>query len=223
MNRLIEKVLELIAPDDCLVCGAEGSLICSWCRPGVCLKVPSQCYKCQKQTGDFAVCEACRRKTVLKHVWMTTEYDKVASSIIKEVKFGYKRAGTYVIASYMDETLPFVTDQTIIVPVPTAPHRVRERGFDQALLIADHLAKMRNASQKRVLHRSGKTRQVGAHRRQRLEQLRNAFWVSGSVRGKHVVLVDDVVTTGATIESAALTLKKAGATRVDAIVFAQAK
>ena len=75
-----------------------------------------------------------------------------------------------------------------------------------------------------VLVRLGQAHQVGSNRRDRLLHLKGAFRVqhAARIRGAHVVLVDDVLTTGATIETAARVLKKAGAKRVDAIIFSQA-
>jgi ComF family protein len=117
-----------------------------------------------------------------------------------------------------------VFDDAVLVYVPTATARVRQRGFDQAQLIARQLSRMSGLSYRSYLRRMGQARQVGAGKRERAEHLRTAFRAvhESALQGAHIILVDDVLTSGATLEAAARTLKAAGATRIDAVVFAQA-
>lgn len=222
---ILERLINIIAPNDCLVCGAEGSILCDWCKPDAALVIPSRCYKCQKQIKDFLVCPKCKPRTKLTHVWVVTEYTDIAKKLVQSLKFSYKREAAQIIAEYMSEVLPYLTPETMIVPVPTANVRVRQRGFDHAVLIAKALSQQKAVHNAPILKRTGSSRQVGAKREQRLRQLTNAFWVSNPamIHKKHIVLVDDVVTTGATLETVAGVLKKAGAASVSAVVFAQAK
>jgi ComF family protein len=112
----------------------------------------------------------------------------------------------------------------VIVPVPTATSRVRQRGYDQAKLLARALSRQARLPYLDCLARTGQAHQHGASRSQRLRQLTAAFRVrrQRAVRGSHIVLIDDVVTTGATLEAAAAVLHAAGATRVEAVVFCTA-
>lgn len=111
------------------------------------------------------------------------------------------------------------------MPIPTATARVRERGFDHARLIAKYFATSHRRGLYGNLKRLGQSRQVGSKRETRLKQLENSFVVvrSRELRGKTVLLVDDVMTSGATIESAANCLKRAGIHKVYALVFAQTR
>ena len=115
------------------------------------------------------------------------------------------------------------SQNTIIVPVPTATSRVRQRGYDQAVLLAKEVARQSGLKYTHCLSRTTQAHQVGAGRSQRIKQLSGAFRVTkpDQVMGVHILLIDDVITTGATLESAALLLKKTGAKRIDALVFAQ--
>jgi ComF family protein len=126
-------------------------------------------------------------------------------------------------AQYMSETLPSFDKSVFIVHVPTATARIRQRGYDQAELIAKNLARTRKLKYSPVLARLGQTRQVGAKRSSRLKQMQNAFYARKPqlIKGSHIILVDDVTTTGATLEAAARVLKLAGAKTVAAITFAQ--
>jgi predicted amidophosphoribosyltransferase len=94
------------------------------------------------------------------------------------------------------------------------------RGYDQAQVIARELAKRRQLAYRQLLSRSGTFRQVGASRESRFSQLKGAFTAKGHTPS-HVLLVDDVLTTGASVESAAKELKRNGAKTVDVAVFAQ--
>jgi predicted amidophosphoribosyltransferase len=109
--------------------------------------------------------------------------------------------------------------------VPTTPGRVRERGFDQSKTAAKSLARAKKLHFSPTLRRLTKSHQVGAGKKERREHMAGAFVVKNPhlLRDKTVVLVDDVITTGSTVESAAKELKKAGAKKILAVVFARAE
>ena len=125
-------------------------------------------------------------------------------------------------AAVIARSLPEVSKDTIIVPVPAVLSRVRQRGFDQAELIAKALSIQLGMPYSPLLARTGKHRQVGANRQQRLEQMQAEFRASNPSKTKHahILLVDDVLTTGATIEAAAQILRQAGAGSITAATFA---
>lgn len=219
---LLDNVLSLIAPHDCLVCGREGSLLCNWCAPDAFPPVPSRCYRCQRLTSDYATCPNCRRYTALKHVWVVTQYESTAEELLHKYKFERARAGAVNIAEALNNTLPYIKD-ALIVPVPTATSRVRQRGYDQVALLAREIGRRRQLAWLRAVTRLTQSRQVGANRQKRRSQLQNAFLVTKpvQVKGAQVLLVDDVLTTGATLEMVAEVLNHAGAKSIDAVVFAQ--
>ncbi len=127
------------------------------------------------------------------------------------------------IAVLMRPQLVYFGTEVLLVPVPTATTRVRERGYDQAVVLARELSRLSGRTSACPLVRLGQAHQVGASRAARLRHLDGAFRVrySDKIKGAHIVLIDDVCTTGATLESAARALREAGAKQVDALVFAQ--
>lgn len=131
------------------------------------------------------------------------------------MKFDLRRSLCGVFGAEMVQKLG-IPPVDVVTYIPTAPRRVRERGFDHARIIARSAAKQGNLPFKRLLERTSSIRQVGAGRALRLRQMNNVFEVADPqhVKGKQILLVDDVVTTGATIESAAAVLRSAGARRV---------
>ena len=112
-------------------------------------------------------------------------------------------------------------EDTVLVPVPTTPGRVRQRGYDQAELLALELGKRTGLQVRQMLTRTTSVHQVGASGALRRKQLTGAFKANNSIKQK-IILIDDVLTTGTTLEEAARTLKEAGCRSIDAIVIAQA-
>jgi ComF family protein len=163
----------------------------------------------------------CRRKTGLNRVWVLVSYDDVAKKLIYKLKYERAKSAARDIARVMDEQLPLLPENTIVTHLPTASSRIRVRGYDQAQLVARSLAKRKHLACKQLLGRKGGSRQVGASRKSRFQQLQGVFRLKHDVAGAHVLLVDDVLTTGASIESAAKALKSGGAKKVEAVVFAQ--
>lgn len=220
---LLDTFLSVIAPHDCLRCGREGSLLCHGCQSDWLQALPSRCYSCHRLTLSSKVCPGCFHKTALRAVYVSGQYDEAAKSLVHKLKFGRARAAAEIMAAIMSTSLP-QDFEGMVLAVPTASSRRRQRGYDQAVLLARSLARKRALPMSAVLKRRGQSRQVGQKRQQRLKQLQEAFYVTkaSEVVGRRVLLVDDVLTTGATLEAAASTLKAAGARRVEAIVFAQA-
>lgn len=220
---IFERAVSLIAPHRCVACGVEGGLLCPGCEHEFISRPPARCYRCHKLTRQSAVCTGCRSSVKLSHVWVGALYQDVAKEIVHRYKFARAKSGGLAIAGIIDQVLPYLPKDIIISHIPTANKRVRTRGYDQARLIARHLAEKRGWRHETLLERSGKSRQVGAGRKQRFSHLEKALTVrpNKNLKGRHILLVDDITTTGATVEAAAKTLKEAGAKTIDAVVFAQ--
>ncbi|MEO6761187.1 MAG: phosphoribosyltransferase family protein [Candidatus Saccharimonadales bacterium] len=221
--QLIEKIISIVAPHICLGCGLEvNRLVCEACVQEI-TPVPSRCYRCKAVTDNYATCDQCSQQTPLKQVLVLAHHDGLARKLIHHLKYGRAQAGSREAAQLMLGHLDYL-DEGLLVEVPTATSRVRMRGYDHAVLLASELADLSRWQQSSLLARVGQTQQMGSNRAKRLRQLESAFRPihADRISGAHVILVDDVLTTGATLETAARILRRAGAKRVDAIVFAQA-
>lgn len=217
----LEKLLNTFVPVDCLCCGVEGSSLCDACLPAAFDIIPSRCFLCKQVTDNYQVCKKCRKTTPLAHVYVGTAYSGLAKQLVYELKFRPDRTSGYAIAVWLNEVMSHI-NADVVTYVPTAQTRVRQRGFDHAKIIAEQFTRLREIPFQQLLVRHGNTRQVGAEKKARVEQIAGAYTTKKKLHGERVLLVDDITTTGATLSEAARTLKKNGALSVSAVVFAQA-
>jgi len=218
----LDSLLKHVAPYECIGCQEEGSLLCRDCRLTL-QTVPSRCYRCHKLTPGSKTCTSCRTQSPLYRVTPATVYEGLAKDLVWQLKFQGAQAAAREMAQLLVYHYDFAAD-LILVPIPTATSRVRTRSYDQAQLLAKQIARLTGCEYAPLLRRIGQHHQVGAARRERITQLRGAYRVvrADNLQDKHIILIDDVLTTGATLEAAARTLKAAGVKRVSGAVFAQA-
>ena len=219
---ILDIIVSLVAPHECIGCHAEGALLCIDC----CKKIPdttSCCFLCMQPTKSFQTCITCSQKTLLQTVWRTTSYKGIAKELIWRLKFtGARNVADQIAFCMAGQHSP--QPGILIVPIPTATSRVRQRGYDQAGLLAKAYAKQTGTTFLPCLARLGQQHQRGASRSERQHQLTNAYRVTKPFRlqGANIIILDDVATTGATLQAAAAVLMNAGAANIEAIVFAQA-
>lgn len=197
-DTLIQKVVEFTTPTSCLLCSAEPKLICDDCHDRALAPLPPQ--------TPMAV----------------AAYDDLGKELIGRFKFDGDQEAGRLCAGYMAKLVD-AGDYDVVVAVTTTPARRRQRGYDQSELLARWIAKHINIPYIPALIRVKNVHQIGASREQRLEQSAGLYAAVkiDQIRGKKILLVDDVVTTGATMASAAATLVAAGAHSVEGLAFAQ--
>jgi ComF family protein len=221
--HLLDTIVSLYAPHACVGCGEDGAALCGNClrrlRPAT-----DRCYACHVATKRGRTCRGCNLSGLLA-VRSVARYDDAAKATVWALKFDRARAAAGCMAPAMAEAMRGgMCRGMLVVPAPTAASRARTRGYDQAALLARELAAYTGLTYAPLLMRLGNQRQVGASKSQRTSQLQDAFVMKRPqrVKGKHVLLVDDVVTTGSTLEAAARVLLATGAASVQAVTFAQA-
>jgi ComF family protein len=227
---VFETAIGWLAPPECLVCGLEGAALCSNCITSGIKPFGQRCWRCNSLSPLSQTCAKCRAFGPLKFVWISTNYSGPTQQLIRKYKFGHLRAASTVLADVMAKTLLQTVDvnliikkQYLILPVPTTTSRIRERGFGHSELLAKSVAHKIHAQYSNNLRRLDQTRQLGSKREDRLMQLNNSFGIKQrrQIKGRNILLIDDVLTTGGTLISAAKFLKQAGAAQVSALVFAK--
>lgn len=223
---VLEASILWLAPPECISCGKEGHTLCKSCSLKI-IPYSERCWNCASLSPKGRTCPRCRRPGSPAHVWIAANHEGLARELLHTYKFDHQRIVAESLAQMMAKN--FIdnngseSSNYLVVSVPTATSRVRERGFDHSGLLARNIARKLGLERQSVLGRLGQTRQVGAIRANRQAQITGKFWVKkpAGVVGRQILLIDDVVTTGATLYEASKTLQLAGATRVDALIFAK--
>lgn len=221
---ILDKLVAVVAPHNCLSCSKEGSLLCRSCFPELGAVVPDRCFRCNKLSADSKTCSSCRRMSKLSYVWIRSKYAGIPKELVHRLKYERSFTASTIIAEAMVRVLPHKLENYIIIPIPTASSRRRQRGYDQSVLIARHISRLTTLPMRQHLVRLGQSRQVGSKKADRISQLKDAYMVihGNELLGKRILLIDDVMTTGATLECAAKIMRSVGVKRVDALVFARA-
>lgn len=172
---------------------------------------------------DLADCARCMaRAPRFDRARSAFAYDAGSQDAVLGFKHGGRMANLDMFAQQLARAgRRLLEPGAVLMPVPLHPTRLARRRYNQAALLAGRLSRLTGLGVSDALHRTRRTESQGrksaAHRRR---NVRGAFRVRGAVPD-HAVLIDDVMTTGATLEACALTLRRAGSTRVDALTLAR--
>jgi predicted amidophosphoribosyltransferase len=228
VDRLRAELLAALAPPVCLACRAPlapaGAQLCLDCRRALPWLPEPRCRRCGLPLPCAPRDGRCpAAASAFGRAWAPLAHDGPARQLVAALKFRGALPVAGLMAAQIAATVPReLLDGAVLVPVPLHPARRRTRGFDQAALIARALATRTGAPLHACLHRSGRpTRQLGADRAaRRLAAKRHRLTVRGPVPA-HALLVDDVHTTGATLDACAHALRAAGTRRVAALSYAR--
>lgn len=222
---VLESAIGWLAPPHCVGCGGEGRALCDDCTSKV-VSFGPRCWRCNSLSDGSKTCGKCRQTGSPSRVYIFTNYEGLAQQLLISYKFGHQRAAASDISRLMTDAFRNLSSDLpdyLIVPVPTATSRIRERGFDHAGLLAKRIAFNLRMPADNALQRLGQARQLGARRDDRLRQLAGNFYIRNpkAIKGRNVLLIDDVLTTGGTLIAATQALRQAGAARMDALLFAK--
>ncbi len=216
-------VRALLAPVRCLACRAPGPLVCASCDAALVRLDGPRCARCGRPTLRAAeTCRECAgRRLAFASARGAVTLTGPADALVRAWKDRGLRAASDVAAALVVAVVEPPSPRVLLVPVPSLRARSDWRGGDGAASLARALAGAWHLDVAGPLRREGGRPQRGLDRDERRRNARAQFRSAGAVAG-HVVLVDDVYTTGATADVCARLLRRAGATRVDVVTFARA-
>lgn len=230
LNVWGKVLLDALFPLRCFGCGKYDEWLCTECVAKVSVLAAQSCPYCQKlETPDGRTCHACRRADALEGILGATSYkEKEIRKSVHAFKYGgarflYAPLAQICLRALQSSEVPL---PDLVVPVPLHPKRLRLRGFNQSALLALEISaglEMGGFPARfcEPLRRIRNTRaQMLLGREERLGNVEGAFVCADAdaVRGRHILLVDDVATTGATLFACTKELKLAGAKTVWAVV-----
>src|SRR2546423_5218503 len=237
LPRIVDAAASLFYPPTCAICSANierSEYVCGDCEARAPRVVAPFCAKCSEPfpgaiTQTFS-CANCQHRALHFHCAVAAYRSRgLVREVLHQFKYGKQRHLRHPIAKWLSESLSDARlcgrHFDVVVPVPLHPARERERGFNQAALIAELFATSARVPARPVLERIRyTTTQTAYDRAERMENLHGAFRLrkKQDVRGLHVLLIDDVLTTGSTLSECARVLRAAGAVSVHAATAARA-
>lgn len=210
-NTIVERVLQIVAPHPCSGCAKVGTLLCPDCKNNIIHEPFLGCILCAAPQIS-GICRV--HDSPIARAFTVGARTGTLKTLINRYKFEHTKAAVYPLAELFDEMLPILPSTIELVPIPTVRSHIRERGYDHVDLLVRQLSIVRELPVARVLRRRSNKTQHIVGKRERESQAEGAFVVRPGflLKGKTLLLVDDIVTTGATLQAAALVLRNAGAT-----------
>jgi ComF family protein len=236
-SELFQAAVSLLYPATCTICRQHlraGEYLCDACEAKIARIVPPFCETCSEpfdgSINTAFTCANCAHRAIHFDAAVAAYRGRgIVRDVIHQFKYNRQIHLRHVVARWLcaaldDERLRNIQFD-LIVPVPLHPARQRERGFNQASVLAELLSAQTSIPCKPLLKRMRyTTTQTALDRSERMKNLHNAFRLrkNADVRGLRVLLIDDVLTTGSTLSECARILKRAGATSVHAATAARA-
>lgn len=233
---MLRSLAYRLLPPLCVVCGlqrgAPSTSICPQCETDFFALATARCERCairlpNVKSGAPRICGRCLSDKPHFDTTMTlADYVSPVDGMVMALKFTARldlaQFFGQMLASRLSALSPSTTDG-VVVPVPLAFERTRQRGFNQSHHIARAFASA--AGRRLLIDRLLRVRHTAPQQtlalNERRRNVRGAFAVEGSVSGQHVFVVDDVMTTGSTLDEVARVLKRAGASQVHNLIVAR--
>jgi ComF family protein len=235
MKNWFKIFIDTLLPPRCLLCGKvihHDDSLCSECFKNITFITHPYCQYCGSPLPEDIFNEACcvhclKKKPPFRMCRSAVIYDDYSKHLVLDFKFADHTENKNLLARWLllaGEDI-FHNGVDVIIPVPLHFRRLFKRKYNQSAMLAAELSMLSHipaefTALKKIRHT---TPQVHCNGKQRLKNIKDAFEVTAldKVKGKRILLIDDVYTTGATLRECARVLKKAGAKSVDAITVAR--
>lgn len=226
-SKLKKIILDIVFPIKCLGCKKEGKWLCDLCLNKVKLYKYNLCPVCGLESASGAVCGYCHNLSSLNGLWVLLENNDLSKRIVHFVKYNFI---TDIFSDLKPKFIeyfyknPLKQDFYVLVPVPLHPRRLLERGFNQSEIICNVISSFNNSKINSKLIKKIKYNhhQVGLDASTRHLNIVDSFKLDHNFLedyNKQIIIVDDVYTTGSTLEECARILKENGYKNVWGLVL----
>lgn len=226
LGEILDLALEVVAPTRCAGCDMPGALLCERCRAALSLIAPiGACPSCGAPYGHIVCTECWSREYEFSATTATCSLERPMSRMITLYKDGAERRLAHVLAQELSAAIEgsgWGSWPSALVPIPATPAAIRRRGFDHVELLVSSAAAILDLPVCSVLVSSGARDLRRLGRAERLTAVERAFCLADSAVPPRALVVDDVFTTGSTLNAAAGVLLAGGAQEVRAAVLARA-
>jgi ComF family protein len=229
ITSIKEVLLDLVFPIACINCRKEGLYLCTICSKNLKKNEFQLCAACGKPAPFGATHPTCKTQEGLDGLISAVPYkEPLARKLVEYCKYRFISGVTDALAEMMVTEVKNLEMQNhfegfSLIPLPLHPSKKRWRGFNQSELIATKIAYKLNLTMRPdLLARKIKTRtQAELKDEERVKNMKNAFQATQLLKGRKLIIIDDVSTTRSTLTEACKALKSAGATEVWGLTFAQ--
>ncbi len=214
IKTVLNKILEPVFPERCVVCGKNGSLLCDQCQP-LFIIPETRCTKCGRplpSAPSSYLCQSCltEKKSFVQGICFF-QYFGAVKEWIHNIKYKKNVYQIKILDLYkskiIDALAKFECDT--VVPIPITAEHAYKRGFNQSLLIAQKISQWIEKPISTALMKTHFTvSQTSLSSKERKKNVKNSFIADKKINGKNVLIIDDVFTTGSTINEAAKAIKK---------------
>ncbi|MFA5754128.1 MAG: phosphoribosyltransferase family protein [Patescibacteria group bacterium] len=218
-------LLNLLFPVECLDCGQTGAWLCDRCFRRLTAETPTKNQRSESRTSNLKI-------PALNGIFIAGDYENPRlARLIRKFKYGFLSALGKILGQFLSHSwsgqlflMPGLRVQEIwLIPIPLSKKRLRWRGFNQAEILAQAISRDFGYPLCLDLRRTRDTKpQADLSEKKRLANINGCFtWNGSDLNGRTLIIIDDVITTGATMNEAALCLKQAGAKEVYGLVLAK--
>lgn len=236
-QRLLDYFLDLLFPIRCIYCGFSSDkrqYVCGRCLRSIQIRKSFECVGCKRATRFGQTCFECKKEYSIDNLFIACDYnDDRIKRIIKVYKYQYINGLALPIYGLLAKYLSWLTktknfnifqNNSLIVPIPLSQGRLNERGFNQSELLAIEFGRhMQFETDNTLISREDAPHQAEIEsKEERKNNVVGRFkYIGGNLSGRDIVLLDDVCTTGSTINECAKLLKQNGAGTIYALVIAR--
>ena len=231
VGRILPSILTYIVPTPCVECGCAltiantefmGIPLCRRCFAHITLLEPPYCKECGiPLISEQHICLRCREVAPIITNRSLFEYTGIIRNLVHHYKFGRRRAIARLFAYYLFERWHREWPTIPIVPVPSTPRNIKKRGWDQTRLLLQEMQRYGKVPHRLLLRRQSARAQKELSRVERLQNAQKLFFYKGAQKAPtQVVLLDDIYTTGATLQACASQLHSHGVQQIFGLTLA---